>query len=213
MIRRLLAAPMLRFVYVQRRTRQSQLDLLEPLPDAVLFLGDSITEQGNWGEWFPHLRTINRGIGGDTVAGVIDRLDRAINQPAAISLLIGTNDLSGLGPSTRVPDIATQYGVLLERLGQLSPGIPLVINSVMPRQPRFAGHVQQLNAHVERMAQDCGATYVDLWPILADERGALRIEYTLDGLHLTGQGYQAWAEVLTPLLAAATGLPVTTKAN
>jgi len=45
----------------------------------VLFLGDSITEQGMWHEWLPEVPTLNRGIGGDTVHEVQARLDSAVN--------------------------------------------------------------------------------------------------------------------------------------
>src|SRR3954451_1058356 len=41
----------------------------------VVMLGDSITEGIDWHELFPHVRILNRGIGGDTSAGVLNRLD------------------------------------------------------------------------------------------------------------------------------------------
>ena len=86
--------------------RRSQFEALPKVADAVVFLGDSITEGGVWDEWFRELLTLNRGIGGDTVGGVLDRLDSALYEPRAISLLIGTNDLTGMGRSFKVDDIA-----------------------------------------------------------------------------------------------------------
>src|SRR5215469_15801192 len=66
---------------------------------AVVFLGDSITQ--GWTTLkkdFPGLKVANRGIGGDTTRGVLYRLDADVLnlEPAAVVLLIGTNDL-GLG--------------------------------------------------------------------------------------------------------------------
>ncbi|HWA97307.1 MAG TPA: GDSL-type esterase/lipase family protein, partial [Pirellulales bacterium] len=64
---------------------------------AVVFLGDSITQ--GWGPdfkgKFPGMKLANRGIGGDTTRGMLIRLDEdvlALN-PAAIVLLMGTNDI------------------------------------------------------------------------------------------------------------------------
>jgi hypothetical protein len=64
---------------------------------AVVFLGDSITQQ--WGHGlnavFPGVKIANRGISGDTTRGVLIRLKEdvlALN-PRAVVLLIGTNDL------------------------------------------------------------------------------------------------------------------------
>ncbi len=82
----------------------------------MVFLGDSITEGKLWDERVPTLPTVNRGIGGDTVRGVLDRLDSAIVEPQAVSVLIGTNDPAGTGPSRRVADIAAAADELLSRI-------------------------------------------------------------------------------------------------
>src|SRR5690242_16816098 len=44
----------------------------------VVMLGDSITEGVDWHELFRDQRLLNRGIGGDTSAGVLNRLDEVI---------------------------------------------------------------------------------------------------------------------------------------
>jgi lysophospholipase L1-like esterase len=187
--------PLLLKTMDMRRTQLEQF----PVPTGrVVFLGDSITEQGVWNEWFPELPTLNRGIGSDTIGGVLARLDHAVHQPAAISLLIGTNDLSGLGTSTKVPDIARQMRDLVGRIRELAPTAPLIVNSVMPRQRAYASRVRELNEHYRAIADGADATYVDLWPTLADGGGALKAAFTADNLHLNGAGYRAWVEVLRP---------------
>ena len=48
----------------------------------IVFLGDSITHEGAWDEYFPDHIAVNRGIGGDTVEQVIERLgDRLTHDP------------------------------------------------------------------------------------------------------------------------------------
>jgi lysophospholipase L1-like esterase len=181
--------------------RRNQFDVL-PLPDGrVLFLGDSITEGGNWNEWFPRCPTLNRGVGGDTVEGVRGRLGTAVNRPAAISLLVGTNDLNG---RANVAAIAAQFEELVHQIRTLAPDSPLIVNSVMPRGRRWASRIHELNQRYAVTAREVDAGYVDLWPALADG-DALRAAYTRDGIHLNGHGYQAWVDVLRPRLDAALG--------
>ena len=72
---------------------------------AVVFLGDSITQGWDVGLQFafPGVKIANRGISGDTSRGVLIRLQEdvlALN-PAAVVLLVGTNDLEeGATPDT-----------------------------------------------------------------------------------------------------------------
>jgi lysophospholipase L1-like esterase len=198
-----ITAPLVRTLL--RRTkaaRRSQFEQLTLAPDRVVFLGDSITEGGLWDEWFPSLSCVNRGIGGDTVGDVAGRLESALNRPRCVSLLIGTNDLSGLGPTRNVQRIAEQTRGLVESVRRASPDSVVLINSVMPRRRSMADAIEQLNTHYGQISDEAGATYVDLWPALADTSRALRREFTLDSLHLNGAGYRAWVEVLRPHLDA-----------
>ncbi len=197
-----LIAPIVRrLVRRSMAMRASQLEVLPKNPGRVVFLGDSITEFGLWDEWFPELAVINRGISADSVGGVHGRLDAAIVAPVAISLLIGTNDLGGLGKSRNVGHIADQTRALVGDIRRRAPAAALLVNSVMPRTRPLAEVIRQLNDQYTLIAAEAGAVYVDLWPVLADSEGALRDEFTLDHLHLTGAGYRAWVGVLRPLLA------------
>jgi lysophospholipase L1-like esterase len=199
----LAAAPLVRrLLWPAKAMRRAQFEQL-PLPAGrVLFLGDSITEQGLWHEWFPELPTLNRGISGDTVGEVRARLDSAVRAPSAISLLVGTNDLSGLGPSRDVVKIAQEFRGLVEDLRRRAPDTHLIVNSVMPRKATFASQVRALNHEYAAIAREAGATWVDLWPVLADGADSLKAQYTGDSLHLNGAGYAVWVEALRPLLAS-----------
>ena len=151
----------------------SQFEQLPLDPGRVVFLGDSITAGGNWSEWFPDLPALNRGVDGDSVAGVHARLGTAIADPLAVSLLIGTNDLSGLGESRRVERIAEQTRALVAAIKGRAPEATFLLNSVMPRTRWMARTIQDLNRRYVDIAAEAGVTYVDLWPVLADDDGAL----------------------------------------
>ena len=57
----------------------SQFDMLTIDSSSIVFLGNSLTDQGNWEEWFPDFKVHNRGISGDMTGGVYRRLDPIIS--------------------------------------------------------------------------------------------------------------------------------------
>lgn len=184
----------------QKANRRSQFAELTTRPGCVLFLGDSITQFGEWAEWFPDLPTLNRGIDGDTVAGVVSRLDTAIADPVAISLLIGTNDIGGIGETSDPRRIADAALGLVRAIRTAAPDAPLLLTSVMPRSASFAAPIRELNRRLEAIAAEEGLTYIDMWTPLVDAAGAIRPEFSNDRLHLTGAGYRVWADALRPHL-------------
>jgi lysophospholipase L1-like esterase len=198
-----LVVPIIRPVVVRRigATRRRLFAAMAPPTGRVVFLGDSITQYGIWEDLFPELPTTNRGIGGETTSDLLERLDAAIQEPLAVSLLIGTNDLHGPRRGRAVPGIAARTEEIVRRIRERAPEAPLLVNSVMPRTSFFAPRIRQLNELYREIAERHGATYVDLWPALADPSGHLRPEFTADNLHLAPAGYLAWAQVLRPHLA------------
>jgi len=197
-----LFAPLLkRVLRANQARRAARFAAVPPARGRVVFLGDSITEGTAWEDWFPELRTANRGIGGHAICDVASRLDNATTEPAAISLLIGTNDLHGLGTSSAVPDIAAQMDGLVRQIRARAPLAPLFVHGVFPRSALFRDRIVELNAEYRRIAREHGATYIDMWPVLAGPDGAIVPELTSDGLHLSIAGYKAWVDALRPHLA------------
>jgi lysophospholipase L1-like esterase len=180
--------------------RRREFFTIPPPKGRTVFLGDSITEGGVWEDLFPDLPTLNRGIGGDTVNDVQARLDSAIHEPQAVSLLIGTNDLHGPRHLRDLDGIAARTRDLVIGIQAKAPSSTLLLNSVMPRTTLFAERIQRLNDRFQQIAADTDAVYVDLWPALANAAQELREDFTRDHLHLTAAGYRAWVEVLRPHL-------------
>lgn len=87
--------------YDQRAT------LFEVLPTSkkdIIFLGNSITNGGEWAELIGNPHVKNRGISGDRTDGILDRLHVITKgKPAKIFLLIGINDLSAAAASRKSP--------------------------------------------------------------------------------------------------------------
>jgi lysophospholipase L1-like esterase len=184
-----------------QRMRASQYATLGAPPGHVVFLGDSITQGGLWHEWFAGAPVLNRGIDGETSADLLRRVDSAVRDPLAVFLLIGTNDLTW---GISLQRIVANVRALLAEIERRAPGTPVVLQSVMPRTPRFRDDLRLLNRAYRQLADSSGehVRYLDLWPALADDHGDLRAEFTEDRLHLNGPGYAAWVDVLRPLVDA-----------
>lgn len=172
-------------------------------PGAVIFLGNSITEGGNWQELFPDHEVLNRGIGGDVATGVLDRMDEVVrHEPSILFLCIGTNDLAdGIPPE----DIAGTVRKILVLARKETPATRLIVQSVLPVRPGVVfghrpGPILQLNEHLLALCKEMNVTYLDIHDAFADADGFLREDFTNDGLHLLGPAYLMWEEILQPVL-------------
>lgn len=187
--------------------KTSLFELLPVTETDIVFLGNSITDGGEFNELFDMPNIKNRGIRSDVITGVEKRLTQVTSgHPAKIFLLIGINDVShGLSADA----LATRYERLVRKIREQSPRTRLYIQSVMPVNNDFGRYrnlkgrekvIPVLNERLRRIASENGAEYVDLWPALADRSGKLSRSYTNDGLHLNGAGYRAWSKAIEKLV-------------
>ena len=173
---------------------------------AVVFLGDSITQGwgGGLGAAFAGMKVANRGISGDTSRGVLLRLheDVLALDPAAVVLLIGTNDVAdGATPET----IAGNVRLILAALKQHNPRVPVILCQVLPSSPsmqRPADQIQALNAlYLAAVRNDPQVIPLDTWRLFADAKGDAPAAEFPDLLHLNEAGYAKWAAALRPVFA------------
>jgi lysophospholipase L1-like esterase len=166
----------------------------------IVFLGDSITDGGCWEELFPGVPVKNRGINGDDTLGVLDRLESLLYySPAAIFLLIGTNDLNWWA-YRHDEDILETYSQILAGCQHISPETSVFVQSLLPRTKRYSKHIRALNHELHKLAKEYGYEYIDLYSHFVNEEGALKTKFTNDHLHLLSPGYKKWVEILTPYI-------------
>jgi len=185
--------------------RKSLFERMPDRPGAVVFLGDSQIEQGEWQEMFSDVpNVLNRGISGDNVDGVWERLGEIMrHKPAKIFLLVGVNDLFWGKP---VPDIEKKYRDIVQRIRHEQPGAQLVLTSLLPLNsgirslPAGNAAVQTLNARIVQIARDYALPYLNLYDQLTDAQGNLSTQFTSDGIHLNGLGYLVWKKQVEPYL-------------
>lgn len=174
----------------------------------IVFLGNSITDGGEFSELFDMPDIKNRGISSDVINGVADRLDQITDHsPRKIFLLIGINDISH---NLTLEELCRRYENLVKSIRKKSPDTRLYLQSVMPINNDFKRYknlfgkekiLKDFNSCIKEIAKRNNATYIDLWNALADPKtGKLRKEYTNDGLHLLGDGYTAWADAIRKLV-------------
>jgi lysophospholipase L1-like esterase len=167
----------------------------------VVMLGDSLTERAQWGEITGCGFIANRGIGGDDSAGVLRRLDAVVRlRPGAVFMMIGVNDLISNVPSDRIVDNVR------ETIGRLTQsGAKVYLTLVLPVTHGFTRKINaradDLNAAYIKLAAETNATLVDFRADMQGRGGFLRDELSIDGIHLSPEGYRVWRDAVAPLVA------------
>ena len=188
--------------------RKSLFEILPDTKNEIIFLGNSITDGSEWFELLQNPRAKNRGISGDTSEGVLFRLYQVTRvQPAKVFLLIGINDLSkNVSPDTVYANICK----IVSTIRTKSPKTRVYVQSILPVNnsfKTFSTHtsrtplVKDINQRLKNICPKLGATFVDLFSELKNPNDdLLNPLYTNDGLHLLGEGYKAWLQVILPYL-------------
>ena len=182
--------------YYQRKSLFAELPVTS---NDIVFLGNSLTNGGKWNEMFSNPNIKNRGIVGDIVQGIYDRVDLVLKgQPKTIFLLIGTNDISHHVGSD---SIANALDKLITRIKKECPNTQLYLQSLLPYNNDFKRYknlfgeemtVLECNVLYEQLARKHNIPWISLFPWFADRECKLRKELTNDGVHLKEDGYKIW---------------------
>lgn len=176
----------------------------------IVFLGDSLTEGFDLKQYFPGMRTLNRGIVADHIGvqgkrGVLQRLDVSVFDcnPSIVFLMIGVNDLAD--EDHDFTQLVAGYREIIQKIKNRMPDVSIVMQSCLPtrgKYQRLNPLILQFNEKIKKIAQEHACTYLDLHPLFGNEKGELREELTRDGVHLTKKGYDIWASAVKKLLSS-----------
>ncbi|MEM6754300.1 MAG: GDSL-type esterase/lipase family protein [Cyanobacteria bacterium P01_C01_bin.38] len=186
--------------------RKSQFEIL-PLPnDSIIFLGDSLTDEGEWIELLGNTNILNRGISGDTTRRVLNRLDEIIRiKPKQIFLMIGINDF--VNEKKSIEQVFNKYKIILEEFKTKIPQTEVFIQSVLPVNNNLTYYFQdnqkviKFNLKLQELAKEFNHQYIDVFYKLADSENQLDAKYTTDGVHLNGKAYLIWKEAVEKYVA------------
>jgi acyl-CoA thioesterase-1 len=179
----------------------------------VLFLGTSLTAgQGlDPDQAYPALiqekidaaglahRVVNAGVGGDTSADALGRLDWLLRQRVDVLVVeTGANDaLRGQDPAATRENIRA----ILSRARGHSPPPRLVLVGMEAPRNLGAEYVRRFHAIYPELARESGAALV---PFLLEGVGGVESLNQADGIHPTAAGHERMAEtvwrVLEPVL-------------
>jgi lysophospholipase L1-like esterase len=186
--------------YYSFRTGMFEMSSVNPASRPIVFVGDSLTDYGNWQEAFSsNIPVLNRGIGGDTSAGVLNRIGQITAlKPRAVFLMIGTNDRQQLGFSSA--DTARVYREIVLTIRRESPETLIYIQALFPsRSPKFVVWSKKTNRLIAGLADNRSVFFLDFQKSFVED-GLLANKLTSDGLHLSPEGYRLWTISLKPVM-------------
>lgn len=176
----------------------------------IVFIGDSITDLYHLDDYYQDLplRTYNRGIGGDVTGMLLKRIQVSLYdlEPTKVVLMIGINDING-GVSTDT--ILENYNNILNGIKTKLPSTKVYTMSILPINSDVPGYIDvkksterilSINEEIKEMASNYSYQYMDLFSLVKDDKNHLKKEYSLDGIHLSEQGFVTWTNLIKPEL-------------
>ena len=176
----------------------------------ILFTGSSLMEQ------FPINELLmtngmdqviyNRGIGGFTTTDMLQHMEEMVfgTEPSSIFINIGTNDIGS--PDYQLEALLERYEEIISRIQERLPQAEITMMAYYPVNEtdkipegewgktafvtRTNENIAIANDAVEKLAAKMRCRFINVNEGLTDERGKLKKEFTIEGIHMYANGYQ-----------------------
>ena len=178
--------------------------------DDALFLGDSHT--GGFHDYAGLRNAVYFTKNGLTVADAAEKSFVELNgkkvtlaealelrQFGKIYILLGINEIGG----GTAEGWAAQYRTLLDLVREKQPDAIIFLQSIFHTTQKKSEEsyfknttINERNAALARLADNRTVFYLDLNPVFDDESGALRTDYSGDGVHVRAPYYPQWRDYL-----------------
>ena len=182
----------------------------------LVLIGDSITagwQSGApaeiWAKHFPAYRTLNLGIAADKTENVLWRLEFPGTldgyQPKLFILMIGTNNTGHRFGTETADDTAQGVRSILDMLATKAPAAKILLLAIFPRGEAIKRQRNdEVNRQIKKLADNQKIFWLDLGEHFLDSKGALLKPLFKDEkpfpIHLTAEGYEAWAKAMQPTI-------------
>ena len=196
--------------YFDKKVAQFTMENANFSKGQIVFIGDSITDLYHLDDYYQDLplRTYNRGIGGDVTGMLLKRIQVSLYdlEPTKVVLMIGINDING-GVSTDT--ILKNYNDILSGIKTKLPFAKVYTMSILPINNDVPSYIDvkksterilSINEEIKEMASNYSYQYMDLFSLVKDDSNHLKKEYSLDGIHLSEQGFVTWTNLIKPEL-------------
>lgn len=164
----------------------------------IVFFGDSLTYYADFSALFPDKVVCNLGLRGDTILGMINRMEQiAILEPRVIYLMAGINDVANCSKA----EFSQLYDSLIRKILDFIPGVTLIVQSILPVNNKdFVVScnnklIGSYNNEIFNLANKYNLHYLDLFSEYGTH-GILDSSNTTDGIHLKADSYNKWFKVI-----------------
>lgn len=186
---------------------QKDKEITDYSKENFIFYGDSVTQCYDIEHFFPDLPVVNTAHWGYLTPTLLDEVEERVlaYNPTKVFLLMGTNDL-GYSDSTD-EEIFKNIKKVVEIIKKDRKNVKIYIQSIYPVNEtididanvwhiRENGRIRNINSMLEEYCKENKLTYIDVYSALQEEDGSIKEEYTVEGLHITYDGYKKITEVL-----------------
>ncbi|MBA4133714.1 MAG: acylhydrolase [Flavobacterium sp.] len=188
---------------------QAENQSVKPMKNAVVLMGDSITEfwKTNSPDFFANYPLIDRGISGQTTSQMVVRFEQDVIalKPKTVVILAGINDIAeNTGPIT-LEAVFDNIEIMVNKAK--AHKIKPILCSVLPANKFWwnskiypADKVIALNKMIKAYALKNKITYVDYYSVMVDTDKGLQFQYGEDGVHPNPTGYKIMERLLLKAL-------------
>jgi lysophospholipase L1-like esterase len=164
----------------------------------IVFLGDSIIQEGLFNEYFPDLSTANRGVGGDTAKHILLRLDQIYNlKPKKVFIMFGINDIR---TDESIGNIVSSYEKIISKIKNKIQADIFVVSTIECNKDMTSlsllKKVRIFNEKLQDVVKHQSIEFIDVNKNISTPEEGLKNIYTYDGIHLSGLGYDALYEAI-----------------
>ena len=167
----------------------------------ILFLGHSLIEFFDWQKRFPGHIAVNLGVAGESVEGLLFRLDgiiKAYTESELIFIMTGINNIA-----MEDFDFFDSYRRIISKLSAAYPDAKVFIHSLLPVLVDFIDNksILSVNKAIKALAEEMRVEFMDLHKLFIDDQGRPIRGYLLnDGVHLSDKGYEVWSGALEEII-------------
>ncbi len=179
----------------------------------ILFVGSSLME------WFPISEMqltldldyiiYNRGVAGATTSDLLNAMNECIFdlEPSKIFINIGSNDIGSIGQEVyNKESLLSNYDIIMRQIHRRLPECEVYIMAYYPINSevdfgldkfqkddmfstRTNDNIIEANEGVAELARKHGFTFINVNEGLTDEKGNLKAEFSIEGMHLWPNAY------------------------
>ena len=175
-------------------------------PETIFYGSSSIRMWTSLYQDFSHLKPVNLGFGGSTLAACVWFFERIMVpfNPKRFIIYAGDNDL---GDGRTPEEVFLFFQDLIVKVRERFGDIPCYYVSLKPSPARWAMADQFKYANnlieSEIIKQDNNWQFINIFNAMLDNTGRPKSEYYVgDGLHLSTEGYEVWRETINNCVKA-----------